>query len=282
MMIAPCGTFEYVAVVPAGAAVRADGTAGPWAMATREPVERTGDAFHDDRLVGLAPRLWIAEAGLPPHAPGLDGLDPTVPSIAHSCVAWSRLTLRAGRRRRAQVRAAHLHVARTLTAVLQPGDVLHLARTWCAGLGLSVLRGGRLVAAAGAIHAVPLGGDVSARILPVWADGSLMPHAGAPDDGGPRPAYEDDRDDDHDAVEVENDEGWEMPVELRIGGRTHVLEPGHAVLGDYAVWLGHPYRVGEPGSDECAALARPDACAIEAAVATAQLLARNELVMDSW
>ena len=45
--------------------------------------------------------------------------------------------------------------------MLRPGDALHISRTRCAGVGLSVLRESQLVAAAGAVSAVPLGAEVT-------------------------------------------------------------------------------------------------------------------------
>lgn len=56
----------------------------------------------------------------------------------------------------------HAVAPRELTRAFSPGDILHVARTPCAGLGLSVLRNGCLVLAVGAISAVPLGNNVQA------------------------------------------------------------------------------------------------------------------------
>lgn len=280
MVMPLSATFAYVAVVPSDAPVRPDGSAGPWRAALREAVARTGSHLRDDRLVGYAPRLRIADAGLPSPARGNDAVaapdtpDPPRRPFARPRVARSRLTLTAPwwRRPHAGVRAAHLHVARALTAVLEPGDVLHLARTGCGGLGLSVLRGGRLVAAAGAVHAVPLGDDVSVRSLPgrtlEFFERSGAAARGAPGHDAPLPVF--------------GDPYWDQPLELRVGGRAHVLERGHAVLGGYAAYLGHGFQPGFPGTDECVALARPDACPPEAAVASAQLLALDAFDADGW
>jgi hypothetical protein len=54
------------------------------------------------------------------------------------------------------------NVDRELIAMLRGSDVLHISRTHRAGLGLSVLRDGQLIAAAGAVMHVPLG-TVSVR-----------------------------------------------------------------------------------------------------------------------
>ena len=47
--------------------------------------------------------------------------------------------------------------------MLRAKDVLYISRTHCEGLGLSVLRDGELIAAAGAVMHVPLGPPVNVR-----------------------------------------------------------------------------------------------------------------------
>lgn len=63
-MLPPCGTFDYVVLVPAD--VR-EGTFEAKA-ALREPILATGDDLHDSRPVGHAPRVCVEDAGLTPDA----------------------------------------------------------------------------------------------------------------------------------------------------------------------------------------------------------------------
>jgi hypothetical protein len=144
----PCGTFDYVTTVPKNSA----DSSSEWEVRLRSPVKQTGSAVSDRRLVGYAPRLQITDVGLTPD-PG-----PQRPSVMRS-----RLTLTAASSQDATVSAISLHVDRDLISLLQPGDDLHMARTSCAGLGLSMLRRGRLLAALGAVTAVPLGDDFQAQ-----------------------------------------------------------------------------------------------------------------------
>jgi len=78
-------------------------------------------------------------------------------------VLLSRLTLRASSGDRANVAGFSFCVDQAFTRSWRAGDVLHVARTGCAGLGVSVLRGSRLIAAIGAVTAVPHGALVNVR-----------------------------------------------------------------------------------------------------------------------
>ena len=63
-------------------------------------------------------------------------------------------------------RTHSIGVDRRIISLLQPGDVLNVAKTRGAGCGLSVLRDDELVVAAGAVLAVPLGPGVKVRLAP--------------------------------------------------------------------------------------------------------------------
>ena len=67
----------------------------------------------------------------------------------------SRLTLRANGKDRATVATFSFCIDRSLLNAFCPGDTLHLVRTGCGGLGLSLIREGRLIVAIGAVNAVP-------------------------------------------------------------------------------------------------------------------------------
>jgi len=64
-MMPPCGTFDYVAVVPDSAPEYP----APWAVTLRHPVSPAAiDRLARDRLVGHSPTLRITDAGLTPDA----------------------------------------------------------------------------------------------------------------------------------------------------------------------------------------------------------------------
>lgn len=154
-MIPPCGTFDYVAVVP-----DPKDRSKPWPVRQRQPVDLSEDFLFDSCLVGIAPRLKMSDSGLTPDA----GMVSAKTSLVHPNVSRTQLTLIASKRDRANVSTASFHVAQALTSVLQPRDVLNMTRTPSGGLGVSIVRDGCLVAAAGAVTALPLGPDFEARI----------------------------------------------------------------------------------------------------------------------
>src|SRR5207248_639243 len=129
MTLAPEQTFDYVAGVPAG---HAPGTTSVvWAYRARD---RAGETV--PRLVGPRPALEV-----------WDGL----------------VVLTALGREGAAVHAAMFRIDPELVRLFESGDELSLAYTAAGGLGLSLLRGGELVFAAGQVTAVPLGKAVVVR-----------------------------------------------------------------------------------------------------------------------
>jgi hypothetical protein len=137
MAIARCGTFDYVAMVPESGEDHA-----PWNVRLRTPLERTGDARMDGRLVGHSPTLEILDDRITPSV----RMSPLTGNVGPR-VLRSRLTLTAATRDYAEVESASFHVDRALTMALRPHDMLHMARTACGGLALSIVRDDRLVAA---------------------------------------------------------------------------------------------------------------------------------------
>ena len=120
MVMPLCGTFRYAGVVPA------DGLrSGPWMLqdASAASATRRGDALFDNRLIGLQPTLEISNG---------------------------QLVLKASSRDRAQISPASLQVDPALIELFRTGDVLHLARTGTADIGVSVVRG--LVVARVCVH----------------------------------------------------------------------------------------------------------------------------------
>jgi len=230
MVMPRCGTFDYAAVIPdpndAGALeCRAE---------QRLPVSSLGDELADSRLVGLAPSLSIADAeSSPDHAPR------------------SRVTLNAGSHERASVASASFHVDRMLVSFLRAGDVLYVSRSMCAGLGLSILREGQLIAAAGDITGVPLGNDVTARY-----PGALIDEA--------------------EAVFRRHDPKFafdETPLELNVMGTRRLLSRGQMTAGPFNILVVHGFIRGFPGIELCASIARPPLCSPAAINVTANLLA---------
>jgi hypothetical protein len=240
MAIGPWGTFEYVAIVPESGWDQA-----PWRVQLRTPIELTGDDRMDHRLVGHSPTLEISDAGITPSA----RISPLTGQVSPK-VLRSRLTLTASTRNYAQVASAAFHVDRALMMALSPHDMLCLARTACGGLALSIIRNGQLVAAAGAVSAVPLGEFVHVR-TPIDTIRAAEEVFRTQD---PEFAF------------------GELPVEVRVGEQTRLLYVGRPRLNSYEVFVGHGFYRGLPGTDECVALAMIGACPGVVAIASAQLL----------
>jgi hypothetical protein len=244
MAVPPCGTFDYVAIVPDAIE---DG-AFECLAESREAVPMTGDRLVDSRLVGLAPLLTVSDASLPERTHG-----------GHPEAMRSRVTLTARTRRQAQVAAASFYVSKRLMLRLKAGDVIHLARTHCAGLGLSVVRSGRLVAAAGAVTAVPLGHGVTAGRASDLMKGAIEVFRT--------------RDPDFSFEEI--------AIEITVDGRSAVLFRGRRELGPFDTEVMNGFIQDTPGTDECAAIARRDACSLHAAVISATWLNDRSLVAMS-
>jgi hypothetical protein len=210
----------------------------------------------DDRLVGLQPLLEISDAGVTPEIKS----SPLTGTVRPN-VLLSRLTLRANGKDRATLAAFSLCIDRGLLRAFRPGDTLHLARTARGGLGLSLIREGRLVVAVGAVDAVPQGRTVSARC--------------------PAEAVEEAQ-----RVFRKIDPEFrfsELPLELRIGSERRILYRGRPRIGDYNVFLEHGSYWGIPGTDACAAISLTPGCPEVAAIASALLLECADLsAMEHW
>jgi len=240
MTIGPAGRFEYVAIVPESGGDRA-----PWKVQLRTPIELTGDDRMDDRLVGHSPTLEISDAGITPSV----RISPLTGQVGPK-VLRSRLTLTAPTRHYAEVASAAFHVDRALTMALSPLDMLCLARTACGGLALSIIRDGQLVAAVGAVSAVPLGKFVHVRtpIDTIRAAEEVFRKQDAEFEFG------------------------HLPVEIQIREQTRIMYRGRPRLDSYDVFVDHGFYRGLPGDDECVAIAMIGACPGVAAIASAQLL----------
>jgi hypothetical protein len=235
-MMPPSGTFEYSTTVPE------DGMNNfPWAMKSREDFKSTGDPLVDNRLVGWSPFLYIRDAGLPPD-PG-----PSCPAVHRS-----EIQLVATEKKDASCEAASYFLDKTLVGILRPGDVFHITRTSCGGVGVSAIRKGRLIFAVGEVTAVPLGSDVSVKI-----PHDLLSKA--------------------EAVFRQRDPEFEFancPIETCIADSSRILSQGIVGMGGYHICVVHGYLVGEPGTPECVSISLDGVCNWVVARASAQLLSK--------
>jgi len=230
----PCGTFHYFTVVPEGGA-----QTGPWQMQSSEAFAPAGSSLQDNRLVGWNPLLHITDAGSTPN-PG-----PTRPAVSRS-----EFRFEATDKKNAQTASFSCYLDRVLVHALRPGDILHMARSDCGGLGVSALRQESLIFAAGAISIVPLGPTIQASVP--W---ELVQRA--------------------EAVFRQRDPEFEFreyPIEICIGETCSMLFSGSLSRNGYRAWVQHGSYVGMPGTPECAAISLEGACGHTAACATAQLL----------
>jgi len=225
------GTFRYFAVVPNDLHKQAS----PWPMRMDEPIPPSGDSLFTFRLVGYSPHLyWSNDETALPHK--IDGA--AIPTI--------RLTLVAQNKKHASMPKSSFLIARSLFSSMQQGDVLHMARTNCGGLGFSALRDGKLVFAAGAVHAVPLGEGFRTRSPDMSKVG--LSH------------FED------------NPEQCKQAIEITVDGESFTGYEGRSHLGEYQVSVLHGYRVSDPGVDECVAIMRDGAGSLEEAEISALLI----------
>jgi hypothetical protein len=249
MAIPLCGTFQYVATVPENGI---DGR--PWLVDLQKPIEPTGDDMRDDRLVGHSPTLEISDAGIAPGVPSA-GAERAKPRV------WrSRITLAAATRVRSRAASVAFYVDRAFTMTLAPDDLLFMSRTHCGRLGLSIVRGGRLIAAAGALSAVPLGDLVRVRILSdTIREAERLFQKSDPEFGFP-----------------------ELPVEVRLGDDVRIMFRGRPRIQSYDVWVEHGFYRGIPGVDECVAISLAGSCPDTAAIASAQLMDSDAIEIRKW
>jgi hypothetical protein len=248
MAMPASGTFDYVAIVPEAA----DDGNFECTVQSAEAPRISAHNLIDDRLVGLTPKLTVAEAGITPD-----------PGPGRPFVMRSRLTLTASSPENATVAAASFHVDRALARRMQPGDRLHLGRTHRGGLALSLVRKSELVVAVGAVIDVPLGRLVTAK----------FPY---------------DLIDDVVAIFRRRDHEFELPeipVEVIVGGSSKILASGGGEIGEYEIFVTHGFLPSLPGADACAAIWRTDLCPSVAARATAELMDsrhQHPLAMVPW
>jgi hypothetical protein len=177
-------------------------------------------------------------------------------------------------------RSTHFHLDRSLVFALREDDIVYIARTAHGGLGVSLLREGRLVAAVGAASAVPLGEGVQVRVAPdLWehATADARPEPGSNED--PRDTYR-----------------HEQPLHISINGVGYLYFRRNQSIDGIHLFIKHGFYTRRPNwargasislradgpdkMDECVALARVGVCPEIAANASAYLLAADGLETD--
>lgn len=129
--------------------------------------------------------------------------------------------------------------------------MITIAGSPCGGLGISIVRGGALVVAAGAITRVPLGDHVTARFP---FDDIL----------------------EAEAVFRRRDDKFRfprLPIEIEAEEQIRTVLAGGPSISQYRFFVVRSFARGIPGTDESLALWHPRFCPDVAAIATAQLLA---------
>jgi hypothetical protein len=236
VVIHPSGLFEYAIEVPAGGRV-----SSPWVARQLDPVapaERPSSLWVAGVLTPVAP----TERRLVGDAPTVDLID----FEERPGVQRTRITLTSPDAVSAQVREVSFAVDRGFATMLKPQDMVHVVRNGGGGLGISVLRQGLLVGAAGAVTSVPLGNTISVR----------------------RPI---DLERQADAIFRIRDHEyrmWECPVEVITETSTHLLHRARRTIGPYEVFVEH----GFVDHLECVALTLTGVCPDCAATLTALLL----------
>jgi hypothetical protein len=214
MTLHPSGTFDH----------EAEFTGGSFGVSdiVVQGVDRGGGG--EERLVGPAPKLRLWE---------------------------DRLVIFTPEERRASVRHASFPVGDAVSLAARAGDRLYVARGGTGDIGLSLLRGQRLVLAVGAVSEVPLGEGVQAAH---GTDGS-----------------------------------WEKPsrntwMEFSVGAARVALRGREfAEAGGYHFYVERCWAFGIPGEMECAAAwAGGDPAMRVAAIRSAVLLGNGALKLVQW
>src|SRR5262249_50707438 len=157
---------------------------------------------------------------------------PPDPRLSSPAVHRSEIQLLAAEKKYASYQTASYFLDKTLVRVLRPGDVFHITRTSCGGVGVSAIRQGNLIFAVGAVTAVPLGSDVSVKI---------------PDDLLNKAQ----------AVFRQRDPEFEFvvyPIEACIADSSRILFQGIVKMGGYHVCVLHGHVDGFPGTPECVSI----------------------------
>ena len=242
MVMPPCATFDYVATVPSSWSCRQRNWS--FGASLREQLVPRGDKKVDHRLVGYSPLVELSRG---------------------------KVALHAARRCCAQVVAAQFDVDDALMSVLRCQDRLHLVRAASGDLAVSVVRGGRLVLAFGALTQVRLGDHVSVRAVRRHGVETERQELGFTPRHAQRNGWH----------------LWDRPgavVEVYVDGDTRGLSVAESaeVMGHH-VWVGRGVEGGCPGSLESMAVSNDSLCPRDVAVHSAQLVGRvGALGLTAW
>lgn len=244
MVMPPCGTCDYRAIVPAGWPAQDNWQCEDQSGALEL---RTNESIRKNRLVGHHPLLKVE---------------------------GNQVTLQAIPSDHAQAQAFSLSLDRRLIDVWLPGDVLQFVRTATANLGVSTVRNNGLVTAVGVITCLQLGQDIRASSVSavscpdcdaaVAAEARHCHQCGASLPSGlPSTAHP-----------LDSFKGPEGLLDITVHGESRRLgRGGHTELGGYEITVLHGFRVGIPGTHECAAISTPSAFGHDAAISSAAKLA---------
>lgn len=188
------------------------------------------------------------------------GPAPELTWAEHTPAPWKLyavVELKATGKRGATAAGMSFIIDRRLMTVLRPRDAIHLAAL--PSLGISILRDGLLVAAAGAaatLIRLPLGREVAIR---------FPGPAGVPIHVAPGKRY--------------RPEDFPIrPIELSVEGVTTALWQGRPTMGRYDVLIARQVRDGEPRLS----LERSKVCAETSAHTSAQLMDRDGCRVVEW
>ena len=255
-MIRGSGTFDYVVCVPDSPM-----SSGPWHAQTRVVAERTGIDSRDARLVGHSPSMELLDAEPLSDAAREAASRARPPALIQlPRVPLSRITLEATDRTNATVRRFSFHVDRAFTSEWKPGDTVNIRKGGDGSLALSVVRGGTLIAAIGAVSQVPLGTEVQVRVpwnLVDEAEAVFRRHA---------PDY----------LQLPD-----IPLEVRVGSECWIGHGG-GQIGGYEFFLVRGFLRDTPGVDHCMALWRMGACSGLAARMSAILIELLPCETQGW
>jgi hypothetical protein len=256
-MIQELGAFHYFSVVPSNV----ESEPAEWPLLCDEHNEHK---FALKNPFGTTPTVSISAADPPANA------NPKRPYVNRS-----RFMLEGNGCR------AAFHIDRSIVSRLLIGDIMHIVRTQRGGLGLSVLRGNRLIVAFGAITAVPLGEGIAARVAPELRQRALSEDIVFA--ASLRPG--------RDAFENRHHDEW--PLEVEIGSASFLSFSCSQEIEGIKLFIYHGFYFGRSrkwwqfwkpesirgvdGKDECAALTRIEQSSWVGANASALLLETDGL-----
>jgi len=243
-MMPPCGTFDYVVIVPD------DPLSSQWNLQLRESLQQRGNELSDKRLVGYSPSLTIQNVGMRPDTPEWQKLP---------CVQLSKITLIADSKEFAQVAAFSFFLQSELFAQLRSGDRVHLSRGSNAGIGISAFRQEPLLFAVGAVRCVPLGELVKVYVpKSVWEAERII------------------------QKEYPNYRFPEYPLGIHVGDQKTLLYKGYFNMNGYEGHVWDAINLADDWDCECMAVSLEGGYSVVVANSSAKLLAHGPQEFIKW